>query len=35
MIEHVMHYAGWPVGMTAARVLSEVWDQMDKEEAGG
>lgn len=33
MIGHVMHYAGWPAGMTAARVLNEVWDQMDKEEA--
>lgn len=35
MIEHVMHYAGWPAGMTAARVLSEVWEQMDKEDASG
>jgi alkylhydroperoxidase/carboxymuconolactone decarboxylase family protein YurZ len=24
-ITHVVHYAGWPVGMTAFRVLNDVW----------
>ncbi|MGB0998405.1 MAG: carboxymuconolactone decarboxylase family protein [Pseudomonadales bacterium] len=24
-ITHVVHYAGWPVGMTALKVLNEVW----------
>jgi alkylhydroperoxidase/carboxymuconolactone decarboxylase family protein YurZ len=24
-ITHVVHYAGWPVGMTAFKVLNEVW----------
>ena len=32
MITHVAHYAGWPVAVSAARVLSEVWDTMDAEE---
>ena len=32
MIGHVMHYAGWPTGATASRVLKEVWDQMDAEQ---
>lgn len=31
MIDHVMHYAGWPTGATAARVLKEVWEKMDAE----
>lgn len=25
MITHVAHYAGWPVGVSAFRVLEEVW----------
>lgn len=24
-ITHIVHYAGWPVGMTALKVLNEVW----------
>lgn len=32
MITHVAHYAGWPVAVSAARVLSEVWDTMDAEQ---
>jgi alkylhydroperoxidase/carboxymuconolactone decarboxylase family protein YurZ len=24
-ITHIVHYAGWPVGMTAFKVLNEVW----------
>ena len=24
-ITHVVHYAGWPVGMTALKVLNDVW----------
>jgi 4-carboxymuconolactone decarboxylase len=32
VIHHVLHYAGWPTGISAARVLAEVWDEMDKEE---
>jgi 4-carboxymuconolactone decarboxylase len=31
MIGHVMHYAGWPTGATASRVLKEVCEQMDGE----
>ena len=29
MITHVAHYAGWPVAVSALRVLGEVWDEMD------
>ncbi len=25
MITHVAHYAGWPVAVSASRVLNEVW----------
>jgi alkylhydroperoxidase/carboxymuconolactone decarboxylase family protein YurZ len=25
MITHVAHYAGWPVAVSAFRVLDEVW----------
>ena len=25
MIIHVTHYAGWPAGVSAIRVLNEVW----------
>ncbi len=32
MITHVAHYAGWPVAVSASRVLGEVWDQMDEQE---
>ena len=31
LITHVAHYAGWPVGVSAFRVLSEVWEAMDAE----
>lgn len=34
MILHVAHYAGWPVAVSANRVLNEVWAEMDKEAAG-
>jgi 4-carboxymuconolactone decarboxylase len=29
MIVHVAHYAGWPVAISGARILSEVWQEMD------
>lgn len=29
MVTHVAHYAGWPVAVSALRVLGEVWDEMD------
>jgi 4-carboxymuconolactone decarboxylase len=32
-ITHVAHYAGWPVAMTAFRVLNEVWPTADGNEA--
>lgn len=31
LITHVAHYAGWPVAVSAARVLHEVWETMDAE----
>lgn len=31
MITHVAHYAGWPVAVSAFRVLDEVWSAMDEE----
>ncbi len=31
VITHVAHYAGWPVAVSAFRVLGEVWDAMDGE----
>lgn len=31
MMTHVAHYAGWPVAVSALRVLAEVWDEMDAE----
>jgi len=31
MITHVAHYAGWPVAVSASRVLAEVWEAMDAE----
>ena len=27
------HYAGWPNAVTSGRVLEEVWEEMDAEEA--
>lgn len=30
-ITHVAHYAGWPVAVSAFRVLDEVWAAMDAE----
>jgi 4-carboxymuconolactone decarboxylase len=32
MVIHVAHYAGWPTGATALRILGEVWDAMDEAE---
>ncbi len=34
VVTHVAHYAGWPVAVSAFRVLDEVWKQMDAEEKG-
>jgi 4-carboxymuconolactone decarboxylase len=31
MITHVAHYAGWPVAVSASRVLDEVWETMDRQ----
>ena len=31
LITHVAHYAGWPVAVSAFRVLDEVWKAMDQE----
>ena len=31
LITHVAHYAGWPVAVSAFRVLDEVWKTMDAE----
>lgn len=33
MITHVAHYAGWPVAISAARVLDAVWKEMDADAA--
>lgn len=33
MIAHVAHYAGWPVAVSAARVLDKVWTEMDAAES--
>ena len=30
LITHVAHYAGWPVGVSAFRVLEEVWPAAGK-----
>ncbi|MFK8023699.1 MAG: carboxymuconolactone decarboxylase family protein [Ilumatobacter sp.] len=35
MISHVAHYAGWPVAVSAARVLDHVWSEMDAAAADG
>lgn len=29
---HVAHYAGWPAGVSALRVLDTVWEEMDAAE---
>lgn len=29
MMTHVAHYAGWPVAVSALRVLGDVWEEMD------
>jgi 4-carboxymuconolactone decarboxylase len=34
MIGHIAHYAGWPVAVSAFRVLDEVWAAMDQEARG-
>jgi alkylhydroperoxidase/carboxymuconolactone decarboxylase family protein YurZ len=31
LITHVAHYAGWPVAVSASRVLAEVCETMDSE----
>ena len=31
LITHVAHYAGWPVAVSAFRVLNEVWEALDAE----
>jgi len=31
LVTHVAHYAGWPVAVSAFRVLDEVWTAMDEE----
>ena len=33
MMTHVAHYAGWPVAVSALRVLDEVWEEMDAQQA--
>jgi 4-carboxymuconolactone decarboxylase len=33
MMLHSSHYAGWPTGVAALRVLEEVWEEMDAAEA--
>jgi 4-carboxymuconolactone decarboxylase len=33
MMTHVAHYAGWPVAVSALRVLDEVWEEMDAQAA--
>jgi 4-carboxymuconolactone decarboxylase len=33
LLTHVAHYAGWPVAVSAARILDEVWTKMDAEAA--
>lgn len=34
MMTHVAHYAGWPVAVSALRVLDEVWEEMDGQGPG-
>jgi 4-carboxymuconolactone decarboxylase len=33
MMTHVAHYAGWPVAVSALRVLDEIWEEMDAQAA--
>lgn len=33
LVIHVAHYGGWPVAVSAFRVLDEVWREMDAEGA--
>lgn len=33
MMIHVAHYAGWPTGASGLRLLDEVWETMDAQEA--
>lgn len=33
VITHVAHYAGWPVAVSASRVLDELWETMDRQAA--
>ena len=33
MMIHASHYAGWPTGVAALRILDEVWETMDGEAA--
>ena len=33
-INHVAYYAGWPVAVSAMRVLDEVWEEMDAQATG-
>lgn len=34
LLTHIAHYAGWPVAVSAFRVLDEVWKAMDAEAKG-
>lgn len=34
LLIHIAHYAGWPVAVSALRILDEVWEQMDAQQAG-
>lgn len=31
IIVHVAHYAGWPVAVSANRILNSVWESLDKQ----
>jgi len=33
-INHVAYYAGWPVAVSAMRILDEVWEEMDAQARG-
>jgi 4-carboxymuconolactone decarboxylase len=32
VVNHVAYYAGWPVAVSAMRVLDEVWEEMDSQQ---
>ena len=34
MINHIAYYAGWPVAVSAMRILDEVWEEMDQQASG-